>query len=822
MNKKNQYLAFFIFASMWMGLLNLSSCTQESFSEGKYRFAQQDNKFIISNDELTYSITPYSSSIIQVTVGKDTATSYVTTDMTIIKPQTDFKISVAESTDEITIKTEKIAISISKSPFQVKYLDRNGKLLTTMKGLSVTDGKQKAHFTSDSLEAFYGLGQKSISINRRGYRFDTRNQHIGGYSKEYSTMQVNIPYVQSSNNYGVFFDNTYTGTFDLAAANPNEWSYEMDGGDMSFFVVQGDDAQALQTAYYELTGFPTIPPKWTLGLMQSKCGYVDAKEVADVVDTFDSLELPLDAIILDAYWFGGYGDDYPQLMGNFTWYPDHFPNPEAYMADLKSKGIKTITINEPQINVNSDNHAMLAENDWLMRVDNKPFVQSSFWAGSASLLDLSNPAAQDWLWSKQKANVDLGLDAFWVDLTEPDVSDTLGQFYGGAENKIHNIYSFLFAQTLYQGFKSDFPSKRLFNITRAGTAGMQRFGAVHWSGDAAKDFAALKYQIPMLIGASMSGMPHYSSDIGGFTNAWDRLTVPWNEYTGGPAVTSTELYTRWFQFGVFSPSLRPHSGEGQSCEPFAFDQETLEITSKFLHLRYQMIPYLYTYASKTARSGEQLIKPLFMVFNDTAIDQNAHEYMFGELLVAPVFKDQQRERSLYLPKLEAGQYWFNFWNDKTYESGKNITVDAPLDEIPVFVKSGTILPLGKTKKYVDESVDDSLTIHLYPGASTEFTLYEDDGISTAYLQGNFAETKMSLTQAADNLIFTIEPIAGDYKGKLASRTWQVIFHQVDDPKSVILNGKTLRTSDYQWDAAKKQLTLTTTQPTSEKFVLEVK
>ena len=381
----------------------VSSCRQEQFSDEQFTFTRQHQKIYVQNNELVYTIEPYSESIMQVTVGEDTSTSYTPTAMTTIKPQSDLKVGIEEFADKIRIKTSQLTALITKSPFQIKFYDSEGQLLTSLDGFSMTENKPKIFFSADSTEAFYGMGQKSIPVNRRGYQFKTKNRHIGGYSKEYSSMQVNIPYVQSSKNYGVFFDNTFTGTLDLASRKSDEWSYEVDGGDMSFYVVQGDNEQALQTTYYDLTGYPTIPPKWAFGLLQSKCGYIDEKEVAGVVSTFDSLNLPLDAIILDAFWFGGYGDDYPQLMGNFTWYKDHFPDPARYMTDLKSKGIKTITINEPQINVNSDNHAMLIEKDWLMRVDGEPFVQSSFWAGSASLLDLSNPEAQDWLWLQTKS-----------------------------------------------------------------------------------------------------------------------------------------------------------------------------------------------------------------------------------------------------------------------------------------------------------------------------------------------------------------------------------------------------------------------------------
>lgn len=779
---------FFLAAGIF---IIFSSCNQNRFNDEQFKYEVTDGTIMVYSQHSAYQLEPFRTDIIKTTfLPNSNELSDTTSPFIVLEKENGLVFKVEEFEDKLVLRTTDIIVEITKSPFVVNYYDnRKEPILITSKVAIDSSGYQTMYFHSPSDENFYGMGQKSIPVNRRGYAFDTRNFHIGGYTKEYATMQVNIPYIYSSNNYGVFFDNTYTGYFDLAKSNPNEWSYRIDGGKYVYFVTKGENLQELQKNYYDLTGYPTIPPKWTLGLMQSKCGYINETEVYGVVEKFEKHNLPLDAIILDAFWFGGYGEEYPQNMGNFTWLHDHFPNPEEYMETLKNNGIKTLTINEPQINVNSENHEFLVEKDWLMKVDGKPFVQESFWAGSASLLDLTNPEAQDWLWEKQKANVELGLDAFWVDLTEPDVSTPKGQFYAGEEPKIHNIYSFLFAKTLWEGFKKDYPNRRLYNITRAGTAGMQRMGAVHWSGDAAKTFTALKTQIPMLIGCAMSGMPHYSSDIGGFTNSWDTISVPWNEYKGGPGVTTPELYTRWFQFGTFSPSLRPHSGEGQSCEPFAFDEQTLEITSKYLNLRYQLIPYLYSYAYKTATTGEQLIKPLFMCFDDKEVENRDYEYMFGNLLVAPVYESGQTEREVYLPALKNGLKWIDFWNNQEYEGGKSYTIKTPIEKIPVFVKGGSILVTGKQKKYVNQSPDDTLYLNIYPGPTSEFLLYEDDGNTMAYTNGEYKETRIKASNNQQSLKISIEPSSGEFKGMVKNRTWITQIYQVDDVKEVLVDNE---------------------------------
>jgi oligosaccharide 4-alpha-D-glucosyltransferase len=812
MKKKFSFLCLIIVA--------LYSCQQKNFNDEQFQFTRKNGVITITNQEITYLIEPYRADMVKtVFIPGNDSLSEENPYFVVLEKDKDINFSVEEFQDKLLVKTTELIVEITKLPFVVNYYDIHNKLLLKSSRMpSDSSGYKTMYFNSPANEQYYGMGQKSIPVNRRGYAFITRNFHVGGYSKEYATMQVNIPYIYSSGNYGMFFDNTYTGHFDLAKSDPQEWSYRADGGNYTFYFTAGKDLQALQNNYYDLTGYPTIPPKWTLGLLQSKCGYVDENEVFDVIEKFRKHHLPLDAIILDAFWFGGYGEDYPQLMGNFTWLKDHFPDPEAYMSHLKDQGIKTITINEPQINTNSENHAMLLEKDLLMKVNGEPYIQNSFWAGSASLLDLTHPEAQDWLWKKQKANVELGLDGFWVDLTEPDVSTPEGEFYAGEEPKIHNIYSLLFAKTLWDGFQKDYPDRRLFNITRAGTAGMHRMGAVHWSGDAAKTFSALKYQIPMLIGCSMSGMPHYSSDIGGFTNAWDTISVPWTEYKGGKGVTTPELYTRWFQFGVFSPMLRPHSGEDQSCEPFAFNEQTLDITSKYLNLRYKLIPYLYSYAYKTATTGEQLIKPLFMCFDDEKAKNRNFEYMFGDMLVAPVFESGQTEREVYLPKLKNDRKWIDFWDNTEYESGKTHTVKAPLSKIPVFVKGGSIIVSGKKKKYVGEKPDDTLYVDLYPGGGGEFLLYEDDGETKAYENGAYKTTKISSTRHNKKLTIVFEPSNGKYQGMVDSRIWMMRMNQISEVGKVILNGKQI---EYKEDNKKKLVEFSTLQSINDTVEVEV-
>ncbi|GJM64389.1 TIM-barrel domain-containing protein [Persicobacter diffluens] len=782
-----RYLLFILSFLWW-------SCNSATFSDGQYRIAKIDQGYQIMGPEDRIQLNFFKKGLIKVTLLDQSEH-----DFSFVEQQELMMPELREYRDSLVMIGDQLRLMISKSPLTLTLQDENGNKLTTLTSTQLKGKKRQIKFERHKVEAFYGMGQKTIGVNRIGHAFSTTNNHQGGYSKAYENLQVNIPYVYTDQNFGIFIDNSYTGYFDLCKADSAAWHYESNGGQMVFYFTTGQDLQALQNQYFQLTGFPALPPRWVFGLMQSKCSYKNEQEVKSVVKEFQTHDLPLDAIILDANWFGGY-DDGSHNMGNFTWLKSNFPNPKSFMQDLKSQGIKTLIINEPQINVSSENFDFLDQKGWLMKVGDSSYVLPSFWAGSAALLDLTHPDAQQWLWQKQKANLDLGLDAFWVDLTEPDVSTEEGQFFGGEEPKIHNIYSYLFAQLLDQGMKKDFPDRRLYNITRAGTAGMHKFGAFNWSGDAAKNFEALELQIPMLIGCSMSGMPHFASDIGGFTNAWDRIG-DWQSYDGPKARTTPELYTRWFQFGVFSPILRPHSGEDQPCEPYAFDQQTLDITRDYLKLRYRLIPYIYSYAARTSFEGEQLIKPLFMKYKDPVTPAVERSYLFGDFLVAPVYREGVRKQTVYLPQLAEGEKWFDFWSDQEYAGGLEHQVEAGLEKIPVFVSSGTIYPLADEVMRADQLDQSHLSIVAYSGAGS-FKLYEDDGLSRGYERGHYGWTQFDLTPKQKGLHLKVSATG---EQAYDSRSFTIILKDVAEAGSLIINGEKLQEGAYKYDASKKQL-----------------
>lgn len=704
--------------------------------------------------------------------------------------------------DSVILSTPLVRMKLHRNPLEFTFSDAAGRaLLQSNKMETVNSGTKAVSFQIQPGDRFFGLGQKSIPLDRRGYRFRMFNTHIGGYSEPYANMQINVPYVYSPVGYGVFFDVQYPGTFDFGKTDSTCWSFEVENGPLTIYFVYAESPGELQKACFDLTGYPPMLPKWTLGLLQSRCVYRNEQHVDSVLTLYAEKHLPLDAIILDVYWFGTFNPEGPRYMGNLSWLADHFPDPEAYMKKLKQNGIKTILISEPIINLDSYNYPLLKENNWLIKQKNQsePYVLSPYWAGDASLLDITHPGAQQWLWSKYRDLIKDGVDGLWTDLGEPEADVPDGITYAGPLESVHNLYNLFWAKTIFDGFRRDFPDRRLFNLTRSGYAGIQRFSTASWSGDASKTWNALRLQVPMMLGAVMSGIPCFSSDIGGFTNAWDvEDASAFSNFDEGRIFTTGELYTRWFQMGVFSPMLRPHSGENQACEPFAFDDTTEAVTADFLRLRYQLIPYIYSYMHKTSEHGETLIKPLGFVFDDQQIWNQDDTYLFGnEMLIAPVLQEKTYRRSVFLPRLDSTFFWIDFWTDSLYKSGTRLSANAPLNRIPVFIRQPAIIPMGKVKKYVNETPDDTLTIHVYPGGMTRFDLYEDDGNSNDYLYEKYAITQIntSYTDGAVNL--SIKPAQGHYPDLVKLRTWIIVFHLIQKYNTIHCNGQKLNSASFK-------------------------
>jgi alpha-glucosidase (family GH31 glycosyl hydrolase) len=687
--------------------------------------------------------------------------------------------SVTETDSTLLIASSSLTIRCAKYPLRFSYYDAGNRLLVEepSSGGLATDGVARvANFVLSPEDHFYGTGERGIGLDLRGFAFDSYNTQVFGYGGALSTMNVNIPLLTSSRRYALLFDNTYKGRFDLGSTDPLKFFYRAYGGELTFYLIAGETIGNLLERYTWLTGRQPMPPRWALGYLQSKYGYRDESEARLMVETMRSKAIPCDAIIIDGYWFID--------MGDFSWNRASWPDPFQMMSDFRDMGFKTIVITEPYIVTPSLNWGEVVVGGLLARNSaGNPYILDNWWSCGcdAGLLDMTNPETRSWLWSKHPGFFGDELAGIWTDLGEPerhpdDMYHTLG-----LTEKVHNIYDLLWAETVFNGFQNLRPNQRLFNLTRSGFAGIQRYGVTTWSGDVAKNFNALAVQSPMLLNMGMSGIGYHNSDIGGFCCGY----------------TTPELYVRWLQYGALGPVMRAHGAGpavgGQDTEPWAFGLEAEEISRDFIRLRYQLLPYMYTLARQNHETGMPLVRPLF--FDDPAdpvLSNHSSSFLLGDaMLVSPVVQAGQSSKDVYLPRGD----WFSFWDDQVYVGSASVNVATPLDIMPIFVKAGSIIPRQSVMNYVGERPLDTLMVSVYPSSAQDasFTLYEDDGETLDYQTGAYAWTEFTQSITAgtslSSLSVTIGATQGTYSGRPTSRVYLADVHGIaTDPTVVLKNG----------------------------------
>ncbi|MBN1426182.1 hypothetical protein JXA88_16650, partial [Candidatus Fermentibacteria bacterium] len=498
----------------------------------------------------------------------------------------------AEST--LTLTAGALSLICTKYPVRLTIRVSGTELLAEPieGGLATIGSNRRATFLLDPNDHFYGTGERGTALDKRGQRLWCYNTHEGGYTDPVSTMSVNVPFVASPRGWGLFFDTTYPGWFDLGESEADRFSYETDGGELSFFVMQGETVPDLLDLYTQVTGRQPLPPLWAFGYIQSKYGYRNEPEAREAIRIMREKRIPCDAIVLDLYWF--------RHMGDISWDTASWPNPFSMMREFQEQGIKTIVITEPYIVEYSPNFSEAGLRGFLAHTSSgQPYRLHNWWSCGcdAGLLDLTNPDARDWWWGKHPAFFGEELGGLWTDLGEPEAHPDGMQHTMGEARKVHNVFNLLWAKTIHDGFAAMRPNERLFNLTRAGSAGIQRYGVIPWSGDVGTEFGGLEVQLPMLLSMGMSGLAYHNSDIGGFCCG----------------ETSPELYVRWMQYGTFCPITRAHGVDYQPQEPWGYGAEAETICRAFIELRYRLIPYLYTMAYHNWLNGMPLARPLFFL-----------------------------------------------------------------------------------------------------------------------------------------------------------------------------------------------------------------
>lgn len=635
------------------------------------------------------------------------------------------------------------AISIKHNPMRLTYYKDGKTLATDELGFFTdkTEGIAGVRMFLDSDERVYGAGSRAINIDRRGQRLYLYNTASFGYTAGENRLNLSIPFIQTSKNYGIFFDNPRNGYFDISKTTDNILEYGVKDSALIYYMIFGDNAAKITENYTYLTGHQAIPPIWALGYIQSRFGYKTQQEAEDVVNKTLEAGFPLEATLLDLYWFG----DLAQ-MGNMAFDTLKFPHPDSMIQKFHDKGVKTILISETYFTKTSKYYHELDSLGYFAKTDSgQTAVIPDFWAGSAALLDIFRYDAQAWFWKKY-ANLarTYKVDGWWCDSGEPENHPKRLRHKIGTAEEAHNLYPMYWAKMLDENHKKDFGSTRLFNLARSGYAGVQRYNIFPWSGDVSRSWASFRAQTGIMLGAGACGIGYMHSDLGGFT--------------GGPL--DEELYYRWMQMGTFSPIMRAH-GSGLPSEPIYFSPKTQDLVKTAIQLRYRLLPYNYTLAWENHTKGLPLARPMYFHCTDSIAENIDDQYFWGEnLMVAPIFEKGILSRNVYLPKGK----WFDFHGFNKYDGGKMVSIPVFEDKIPVFIRAGAFIPTMQEVNHTSHYKADTLIMNYFPDITTPnstYTLYTDNGQTPDSEEGGAAALlQFQGKNSAEKIEITLTPKGG--------------------------------------------------------------
>lgn len=662
-------------------------------------------------------------------------------------------LEVSEVEDYYQVKTSKVQCRIQKIDMRLSIFDlEENIILEDELGFHWEESYEyggnivKMSKASKDGECFYGLGDKATQMNLKGKRLENFATDQYAFQKDQEPLYKVVPFyigLQNKQAYGIFFDNTFRTYFDFCHERRNVTSYWAEGGEMNYYFIYGPQMQDVVTTYTDLTGKPELPPLWALGYHQCKWSYYPESNLKDVAAKFRELQIPCDALYLDI--------DYMDGFRCFTWNKDYFPDPKRMVAELAEDGFKTVVIIDPGIKIDKEYavYKEALEKDYFCKRADGPYMKGKVWPGKCNFPDYTNPTVREWWAGLFKELIsDIGVKGVWNDMNEPAVMEVPNKTfpmdvrhdYDGnpcSHRKAHNIYGTQMARATYHGVKRFAYPKRPFVITRSAYAGAQRYTS-SWTGDNVATWEHLWIANIQVQRMSISGMGFTGSDIGGFAEQ-----------------PSGELYARWIQLGVFHPFCRTHSsGDHGDQEPWAFDEEVIDITRKFVNLRYQLLPYLYTMFWQYIEEGIPMLKPLvYYDQDDIQTHYRNDEFIFGnQILVCPILEPNSLGRRMYIPR----GHWYNYWTNEVVRGGKEIWVDTKFDQIPIFVKAGAIIPKYPVQQYVGELEFEELTLDIYYKEGKEKSVvYEDAQDGYDYKKGRYSFLSFKTTGKENELIIQL-------------------------------------------------------------------
>jgi len=641
--------------------------------------------------------------------------------------------------EPVRLSTSALRVEVATSPLRLSFTDATGTALLhePAAGGLETDpatGRVRASFAFVGEQHFYGLGQGGGRLDRLGTMRQLWNTQLGhGPGSD-----LGVPLLISNRGYALFFDSPADASVAVGRSdNGVRIVYTAARGPLAWYFLIGSDLRGLLGEVADLLGRAALPPRWALGFLQSTRHFENTDELRRLPRTIREKRIPCDALI----YLSSYGEalGWNRGVGHLEFQPELWPKPEALLDEVRAQHFEVITHEYPVLHEASPLFAEAEARGYLLSTG---YERST--GGAANYrqgqrhLDFSNPVVRSWWWTAHRELVRLGVGGWWLDGGEgPPAAATLA---AGDGTLLHNIYDRFRHQAFAEGEAAARPDQRVFLLCRSGNAGMQRFEA----------------QVPLGLNTGLSGVPYWGTDVGGFFHL-----VP---ETG-------ELYARWFQFGAFTPIFRSHGWVWREHVPWAHGPEVEGICRRYAELRYRLLPYTYTLAWQAHTLGLPLMRPLVLNYPDDPRTWTLdHEYLWGDdLLVAPVTREGATAWPVYLPE---GR-WFDFWTGERHEGPRGVTIEAPLDRLPLLVRGGTILPLGPVVQHTGERPLDEVTLQIYPEGTSRFELYEDDGRSNAYRRGHHALTSITCVAERARVTVSIEAPGGDRSVVPADRRYRL-------------------------------------------------
>jgi len=744
--------------------------------------------------------------------------------LSVIQQAQPTKLTINSKGDAIQLKSSALTVELDMKTGKVAYFSPTGLVYLNEKdrGTSfkeVDDAGSKAYevaqtFQLDKNEAIYGLGQQQRGqLSLRGVRMNMVQGNVDDF----------VPFLVSTKGYGLFWDNYSPTLFEDKEAGTAFTSEIGDGID--YYFMAGGNMDGTIAKMRSLTGQVPMFPLWTFGFWQSKERYKSQNELLDVVKKYRESEVPLDGIIQDWQYWGN----------NYLWNAMEFLNPEFDNAkkmidDVHAMNAHMMISIWASFGPHTKQFKELEKINALYNFKTWPESGLEKWPpnldypSGVRVYDPFNPAAREIYWKYlNKGIFSLGMDGWWMDSTEPDNFDNKpSNTYLGSYRKVRNAFPLMSVGGVYDRQRATSSDKRVFILTRSAFAGQQRYGASTWSGDVNSSWQSLRNQVPAGLNFSLSAIPYWNSDIGGFFAG--SYNNNWNDGSGAKNPAFQELYVRWLQFGAFTPMMRSHGTEvPREIYNFGVKGEPIyDAIAKSIHLRYSLLPYIYSTAWDVTQNQYTFMRALVMDFDDQKVVNMNNEYMFGKsILVAPVLNAQYtpetivkstaengwnkgegnsgkngkidftkaKSMKIYLPK---GTSWFDFWTNEKHNGGQEIEKKTTIDEIPLYIKAGSIIPFGPKVQYASEKKWDNLELNVYGGANGEFNLYEDENDNYNYEKGHFSTIKFNWDEKARRL--TIGAREGKFNGMLTSRKFNIVALVGDKKvtKQVTYTGKSVK------------------------------